>query len=349
MPNFYWQKLPKPFICLAPLAGISDSPFRQICKEFGADVVFTEMISAEGLSREQNKTLELTYFSQKERPIILQLFGKNSESFGRAAQVIQNLPHGKKPDGIDLNLGCPARKVKTHGSGIALMRDPDLVNKIIAAITANTDLPLSIKIRAGIIKEGIKAASFISKINWRKLAAITVHGRYLEQGFSGPIDYAEIKKIKMIVGDKTVIGNGGIKNLRSAQIMFKKTDVDGVMIGKGALGRPWVFEKIKRNFKRKTPQCLTEVKGGRNTLPLDEDGEKEGVFAFSLPNTIKTALKHARLMIKLKGEEKGIREMRKHLLWYFHNFEGAKGTRKKLTKIETFRDLEDTLLYLSSN
>lgn len=342
MSNFHWQKLPKPFICLAPLAGISDSPFRQICKEFGADVVFTEMISAEGISREQPKTLELTYFSQKERPIILQLFGKNPKSFGRAAQAIQNLSPRKKPDGVDLNLGCPSRRVKTHGSGIALMRDPGLVNKIVAAITANTDLPLSIKIRAGIEKEGIKAASFVLKINWQKLAAITIHGRYLEQGFSGPIDYTEIKKIKRIVGDKTVIGNGGIKDSKSAKIMFKKTDVDGVMIGKGALGRPWVFEKIKKALKRKSPPR-------KNTLPLGKECRKEEVFAPLLPNTIKIALKHARLMIKLKGEEKGIREMRKHLLWYFHNFEGAKGTRKKLTKIETFNDLEDTLLYLSSN
>ncbi|MDP2918307.1 MAG: tRNA-dihydrouridine synthase family protein, partial [bacterium] len=253
MSRFSWQKLPRPFFALAPLAGISDSPFRQICKEQGADLVFTELISAEALSRCQKKTLDLIAFSQKERPIILQLFGKNPESFAAAARVIENLPAKQKPDGLDLNCGCPARKVKGHGSGIALMRDPDLVNKIIENITKNTALPLSIKIRAGIKKEKIQASEFVSGINWRKLAAITVHGRYFEQGFSGEIDFAEIKKIKKIVGSKIVIANGGIKDYKSGKIMLEKTKSDGLMIGQGSFGKPWVFGEIKQKLVKTPP------------------------------------------------------------------------------------------------
>ncbi len=314
MTSFQWKNLSKPFFCLAPLAGISDSAFRQICKECGADIVLTEMVSAEGLSRKQPKTLDLIRFSPKERPIILQLFGKNPESFGRAAEVIENLLPQEKPDGIDLNLGCPSRKVKSHGSGITLMRDPDLVNKIIAAINTNTDLPLSIKIRAGIKKEKITASKFISQINWRKLTAISVHGRYLEQGFSGAVDYLEIKKIKEIVGNKIVIGNGGIKDLKSAKIMLEKTKVDGLMIGQGALGRPWIFEEIKKASAE--------------------------VFPPPLLNIIKIALKHTHLIIKLKGEEKGMREMRKHLLWYFRGFTQAKKIRQELVRVQSLNELK---------
>jgi len=247
MSSFSWQKLPKPFFALAPLAGISDSPFRQICKEYGADLVFTELISAEALSRCQKKTLDLIAFSQKERPIILQLFGKNPESFAAAARVVENLPAKKKPDGLDLNCGCPARKVKNHGSGISLMRDPDLVNQIIHAITINTKLPLSIKIRAGIKKEKIQASEFIQKIHIQNLAAITVHGRYFEQGFSGEIDFSEIKKVKKIVGDKIVIGNGNIKDYESAKIMLERTNSDGLMIGQGSFGKPWIFWELNHS------------------------------------------------------------------------------------------------------
>jgi len=327
MSRFSWQKIPKPFLALAPLAGISDSPFRQICKEHGADVVFTELISAEGLARRQEKTLDLITFNEKERPIILQLFGKNPEGFARAAQVVENLPARKKPDGLDLNCGCPARKVKTHGSGITLMRDSNLVNKIIDSITKNARLPLSIKIRAGIRKEKIQANEFIQKINWQKLSAIIIHGRYLEQGFSGEIDYSEIKKIKKIVKDKIVIANGGICDLQSAKIMLQKTRADGLVIGQASFGRPWIFQEIKKGLAQDPLQ-----------LPLNKRGWIK-----------KIALEHAKSMVKSKGEERGMREMRKYLLWYFRGFPEAKKIRKQLVTTKTLLELKSVFTKLYTN
>lgn len=349
MSRFAWQKLPKPFLCLAPLASISDSPFRQICKQFGVDVVFTEMISAEGIAHSSKNTLDLMRFTQKERPLILQLFGKDPQAFAWSGQFIEKLPPRSKPDGIDLNCGCPSRRVKTHGSGITLMTNPKLVNRIIEALAENTHLPLSIKIRAGIEKEKIWASGFIQKISWEKLAAITVHGRYLEEGFSGPIDYQEIKKVKEIVDDKIVIANGGICDRETAQIMLEKTGADGLMIGQGALGNPWVFREIKKGLGKLTPPRplrlarpaapSTQSKaggkhGGRANLPLKRRRNN------SLPLPEGVALAQAKLMVKYKGEERGIVEMRKHLLWYFRGFPGARNLRKKLVKVEKLSELQ---------
>lgn len=316
--NHSFLKLKKPLIVLAPIAGISDSPFRQVCKEQGADLTYTELISAEGLSRGQKKTIQLIKFKVKERPIILQLFGKRPEAFGKAAALIENLSKNEKPDGIDLNCGCPAKKVKGHGSGIALMREPELVNLIIKEIQKNTDLPISIKIRAGIKKENIFASEFIKNLDLEKLKMIAIHGRYLEDGFSGPIDYKEIQKVKNLCPNKVVIGNGGILDLESVEIMLK-TGVDGLMIGQAAFGNPWIFKEIKLSFTGKKFKKPTQT-------------EK-----------FKIIKKHAKLMVELKGEEKGMREMRKHLIWYFKGIEGAKSLRRELVLIERYRELDSLL------
>jgi len=320
MSTFSWLKIERPFLCLAPLAGISDSPFRQIVRELGADLVFTEMVSAKGLVHNSEKTFDLTRFTQKERPIVLQFFGKEPKAFAKAAKIIDELKNSQKPDGLDLNLGCPARKVKAHGSGVSLMKKPKLVNQIIEAIFLNTGLPLSIKIRAGIAKEKITASDFISKINWQKLAAITIHGRTLEQGFSGPINYQQIKKVKQMAEGKIIVANGGICDFESAKTMLRETDADGLMIGQAAFGNPWIFSEIKEKEKHQPP---------------------------SLRDKTKIALKHTKLMIEYKGEKKGVRDMRKHLLWYFKGFEGARRLRKKLTAVSTYRELKSVLSILN--
>ncbi len=335
MSNFSWLKIKKPFLCLAPLAGISDSPFRQIAKNFGADLVFTEMVSAKGLVHNSEKTFDLMRFTQKERPIILQLFGKEPRAFAKAAEIIDKLKDSQKPDGLDLNLGCPARKVKAHGSGVSLMKKPKLVNQIIEAIVLNTGLPLSIKIRAGIAKEKITASDFISKINWQKLSAITIHGRTLGQGFSGPIDYQQIKKVKQGAKGKIIIANGGICDSESAKTMLRETDADGLMIGQAAFGNPWVFSEIKYPKKSSIFRGPQVIKKREKYQPP------------ALEDKTKIALKHTKLMIEYKGEEKGVRDMRKHLLWYFKAFQGARKLRKKLTAVSTYRELKSVLSILN--
>lgn len=321
MSSFSWSKLKKPFLCLAPLAGISDSPFRRICKKCWAELVFSEMVSTEGLNTKSPKTLGLLGFTQSERPLIFQLFGKNPQSFAQAVQLIHKLHPQKRPNGIDLNLGCPARKVRTHGSGVALMRKPKLVSQIIQAVVDNTDLPLSVKIRAGISREKVSALSFIQKTAWQKLAAISIHGRTAEQGFSGPINYDQIKKIKKFT-KKTVIANGGIADPQSARIMLKKTGADGLMIGQASFGNPWIFQMIKK-----------ELNGQRAKAP-------------TLKQKAKIALYQAKLMVKEKEKIKGVREMRKHLLWYFRGFPGARNLRKKLARVENLADIQICLARL---
>ena len=336
MKNF-WQKIERPILVLAPMAGITDSAFRQICRAHGADVTYSEMASVSALFFKPQKTLELVRFKAKERPYIVQLFGNNPEHFAVATKIITEKV---KPDGIDINFGCPAKKVFKHGSGCALMPQIELAREIISAVCDNTNLPVSIKIRAGInpVKSAfggtampqfnrVNALEFIEKTKDLPYCAVMVHGRTYEGGFSGPVDWELISQIKKIIPEKIVLGNGGITSPEGAlEVLQKYPDLDGLGIARGAWGKPYLFEQIKDLLKKIHP-----VK-----------------YAFSVPasqefNRVKKImLTHAKLIYADKGEM-GKFEIRKHLVWYIKGFPGAAELRQKLVRAESLEEIKGIL------
>ena len=311
MPNF-WKKLDKPILVLAPMAGYTNSAFRQICRVYGADVVYSEMASATALNFEGKKTLKLLKFNKSESPYVVQLFGNDPKYFCNAAKFVNKKI---KPDGIDINMGCPAKKVFSNGSGAALMKDVDKAREIIKETLKGTDLPISIKIRAKV--GNVTAYKFIKKLNDLPISAIMIHGRSLGQGFAGEINYNQIKKVKTIA-TIPILANGGINTPEDAAKMLERTKADGVGIARGALMKPWLFSQTKEFFKK---------------------GEYK---KFKLGEIKKAAIKHAKMSYRSKGKH-GIVEMRKYLLWYFRGFEGAREIRKELVRVESVGDIEKVL------
>lgn len=319
MSNF-WKKLKSPIIALAPMAGITDSAFRQICKSFGADLVYTEMVSADGLVYGSKKTLELTKFDKKEKPIILQLFGKHPKNFAKAVDIIQKNPHASSlmPDAYDINMGCPARKVVGSGHGIALMQNPKLAGEIVRALKNSTDRAISVKTRLG-FKNKNEILTFGPKLEQVGADAICVHARTYTQGFSGPVDLDIIKKLKGKIKIPLIV-SGGVYCPEDAKITLDMTGARGIMIAQGAWGRPWIFKQIKDYLKT-----------GKYENP-------------SWPQIKKTALKHARLAYKCKGDH-GIIEMRKHLAWYVKSQPDARELRKKLVRVTTIEEIKKVFGY----
>jgi len=316
MENF-WQKLAHPIIALAPMAGITDQPFRQICKSFGADAAYSEMASASAIFYNKKKTIGITRFNnRKESPYVVQLFGDKPEHFLFAAKIIAKQI---RPDGIDINFGCPARKIIACNAGAALMDNISLAREIIKAVLAGVEekIPVSIKIRAGVKKT--TALDFVKKIKYLPISAIMIHGRTLDQGFAGAIDYDMIKNVKKAVGKKIIVlANGGILKPEDAAKMLEKTGADGIGLAQGVLGKPWLFKQIKDYLKT--------------------GNYKE--FEFS--EIKKIAIKHAEMMHKKRGKQ-GIIEMRKHLAWYFKGFEGAGILRQRLVNVKTISDIRKAL------
>jgi tRNA-dihydrouridine synthase B len=306
MDNF-WSKLNKPIYALSPMAGITDSAFRQICKSFGADVVYSEMASATALALNPRKTLEMLYFAEKERPYVVQLFGSNPEHFIQAVKIVEEKI---KPDGIDINFGCPVKKVQKQAAGAVLMNNLPLAKKIIQTIIANTNLPVSIKTRSQ-VKE-ITILEFLKFIQGLDIKAIMIHGRSLHQGHSGPVDFNIIKKARQFFPG-IILANGGVKDKASADESLLKTQADGIGIGQGALGRPWLFTEVKSK--------KLEVRS---------------------KDIIRYAWKQVRLAEKIKGNQ-GIIEMRKHLGWYVQGWSGARQLRNQLVKVKTLPEIENLL------
>lgn len=330
MNNNFWLKLKNksrfrnkpgmtavPILALAPMAGITDSAFRQVCKYYGADVVYTEMVSADGLYYEGKKTLEFLKFSKKERPVVLQLFGKHPERFTKAAQLAEQAGF----DGIDINFGCPAKKVAGHGGGVTLMRDLNKCRQIIEAVIAGTKLPVSIKTRTSIKKdEGIVTAlDFIKAIEDLPITAIMIHGRPYENPFNAEINYEMIR----LAGQEflkthpqgVVLGNGGINTPEEAKKMIELTGCDGVGLARALYGRPWLFKQIR--------DYLSKGK-------FKEVSEKE---------IKKNMLRHGKFAFKAKGDQ-GIVELRKHLLWYVKGWPKARELRAGLVKISNISELK---------
>ena len=249
MANF-WKNINKPILALAPMAGITDSAFRQMCKGFGADVVYSEMASATALVFNPQKTLEMLASDKNEQPYVVQLFGSNTEHFAQAVKLLTDKKKIQKlkaisyqlPAGFDINFGCPVKKVAKQGAGAVLMDKPELAREIIKAVFDNTDLPVSIKIRS---KVGTTdALAFLDKLENLPLAAVMIHGRTLAQGHSGPVNTEIIREARKHFSG-IILANGGVKDRETALQLLQKTGADGIGIGQGALGKPWLFDEVR--------------------------------------------------------------------------------------------------------
>lgn len=317
--NNFWHKLKKPILVLAPMAGITDSSFRLLCKSFGADVVYTEMTSADGIAYQSKKTLAMLDFSEQERPVVLQLFGKNPENFTKALQIIKTLPKNQQPDGIDINFGCPAKKVTRHGGGVTLMRDLPHCQEIIKAVCDNSSWPVSVKIRSSINEKNgkITALDFIKSIRHLPIATIMIHGRPFENPFQASIDFEIIEQSKNIFPG-LIIANGGIDTPEKAKEMLEKTKADGIGLARGLYGKPWLFKQIKNYL---------------------ETGKYQELIWSQIKKVI---LKHAQLNYKYKSAH-GIIELRKHLCFYTKNRPNAKSLRKNLVRVEKISEIKNIL------
>ena len=299
-------------LILAPMAGVTDLPFRSICKEFGAGMVCTEMVSSRAIYHDDNKTKLLLNTKGEKRPISFQIFGSDEESMAYAARYVSEIA-----DIVDINMGCPAPKVVKNGDGSKLLLDLEEARRIIKAVVKNSKVPVTLKIRAGWDKENIVATDIAKIAEEEGISAITVHGRTRSEFYSGKANLDIIKQVKQSV-KIPVIGNGDIVDEESALNMFQYTGVDGIMIGRGSFGNPWIFRKI-----------LTYL---QTMNKLQEPTNKE---------KLEVIKKHINLAIEEKGE-KAVKELRKHISWYTKNMKNSSEFRNKINKIED----KETLLKL---
>lgn len=302
-------------VFLAPMAGVTDLPFRLLCKEMGCGLVYSEMVSAKGILYENKNTTELLRVAAEERPAAVQLFGSDPEILGAMAQKIESYPI----DIIDVNMGCPAPKIVKNGEGSALTKTPALVGEIVKALAESQKKPVTIKIRKGFDDAHLNAAEIARIAEANGAAAIAVHGRTREQYYSGKADWGCIREVKNAV-KIPVIGNGDVFTPQDAARLLHETGCDAVMVGRGAQGNPWIFRRILHYLE--TGEILPE--------PTAEE-------------RVEKALRHAQMLIAYKGEYIGIREMRKHTAWYMKGLPGAAELRGRLNAAESITDMEGLL------
>ena len=301
-------------IILAPMAGVSDLPFRLLCAEQGAGMVCMEMVSAKAMDQKNRNTKELLRFTDEEKPIGVQLFGHEPDVMERTGAALE--PCGFRL--IDINMGCPVPKVFKNGEGSALMKDPDLACALVAAACRQTQKPVTVKMRIGIDSEHVDPVDFAKRLEDAGAAAVTVHGRTREQYYSGPVHRDVIRDIKKVLSIP-VIGNGDVKDPASAQRMFEETGCDAVMIGRGAIGNPWVFSQ------------LVAAERGEFVKKASFD-DKEAML-----------LGQARLSVAEHGEPMGICRLRGTAGWYFKGMRGAAQIRDMFHQVSTYEELKETL------
>ncbi|RHT55546.1 tRNA dihydrouridine synthase DusB [Clostridium sp. AM29-11AC] len=303
-------------VALAPMAGVTDLPFRILCREQGCGLMCTEMVSAKALLYKNRNTKPLLETKPEERPVAVQLFGSDPEIMSEMALMLEEGPY----DIIDVNMGCPVPKIVNNGEGSALMKNPKLAGEILSAMTRKLKKPVTVKFRKGFNDESVNAVEFAKMAEQSGAAAVAVHGRTREQFYSGKADWDIIRQVKEAVRIP-VIGNGDIFTPQDAGRMMEETGCDGVMVARGAKGNPWIFSRIDHYLK------TGEV------LP------KQG------PEEVKQMiLRHAELLVAFKGEYTAMREMRKHVSWYTAGYPHSAALRNEINLVETMEELAELVL-----
>lgn len=307
-------QMENPFV-LAPMAGVTDLPFRTLCKEQGAGLICMEMVSAKAISFHNKNTEALMEIDPSEHPVSLQLFGSEPELMAEVAKSIEERPF----DILDINMGCPVPKVVNNGEGSALLKNPDLIVEIVKKVSSAIKKPLTVKVRIGFENEPVDIVEIAKRVEDAGAAAIAVHGRTRQQYYSGVADWDAIRRVKEAVSIP-VIGNGDVDSPQKAEALIKETGCDAVMIGRAVRGNPWIFREMNHYF---------------TTGEIPERPSVEEVREM--------ILRHARAQIEVKGEFTGIREMRKHVAWYTAGMRHSAGLRRESNTIACYEDLERLL------
>lgn len=310
-------RIENPFV-LAPMAGVTDMPFRTLCKEQGAGLICMEMISAKAISFHNKNTIALMKIDPCEHPVSMQLFGSEPELMAEVAKSIED----KDFDILDINMGCPVPKVVNNGEGSALLKNPELIVQIIKSVSSAIQKPVTVKVRIGFENAPVDIVEIVRRAEDAGAAAIAVHGRTRQQYYSGTADWDIIRQVKEAVSIP-VIGNGDVDSPLKAEALLKQTGCDGVMIGRAVRGNPWIFREMNHYFQT------------GELLPRPSSEEIREMI-----------LRHARAQIALKGEFTGIREMRKHVAWYTAGMRHSAGLRRASNTIESYEALQELLMKL---